>query len=519
MLRKQLRSLPATLPQTYERILLNIEENYSQYVLKMLQWLTYSKWPLSLLQLAEVVAIDEDEDPRFDPERRFPDPEDILLMCSSLVTATVQEDYPLWDVSRQVNTVREVRVKLAHFSVKEYLVSSQIMNGEARKYSIHEIDANVRIARDCLSYILYFTEDMPKPAWNEEDEFWSNFSLAQYAAQQWQEHAEVGGQINEESMMDLIMELFTSDGNAFSSWCLSKLGSGNSHTPLTYASTMGLLGVVRRLIIMGVDVNASSGPRGNALCVASFIGHTEIVKLLLEMGADPNSLKHGWTHGSPVYWASSKGHGAIVRLLLDAGAEIGLETGVACHSALHAAAWSGNTSIVAMLISSGMDVNLNPRGTLSLTNYALSRASWQNHDEVVKLLVEAGADPDSNIAALHIASRLGLDKIVEVLLGAGADLNRGWQSASPLREAVEYGYPTTVKILLDAGADADLGGSWDKNCFYRFDNSDKFFANTKDRREVLDLLAAARAEIFDLEEMMKELKDETEKTRYRSKTI
>ena len=501
MLRKQLRSLPVTLPQTYERILMNIEESYSQYVLKMLQWLTYSRDPLSLLQLAEVVAIDEDEDPRFNPERRFPEPEDILLMCSSLVTATEE------DVGIGSSIHQKKEVKLAHFSVKEYLVSSQIMNGEARKYSIQEVDANIRIARDCLSYVLYFTDDIPRPSYNL-DQFWSKFPLARYAALKWQDHARVGGEVNEESMMELIMKLFKSEGNALSSWCISSwcFGFREEHLPLYYASQFDLLGVARRLITMGVDVNASSGYHGTALAVASAYGNTEVVKLLLETGADPNSLKHAWRRGSAVYWASYHGHGPIVRLLLDAGAKVELEEHAAYVSALHAAASEGHASIVTMLISSGMDVNSNAGKPLDFKNIALGLASMRGRGKSAKLLIEAGADPDSKNVALHLASRHGHDEVVKLLLGVGVNINQGWQLASPLREAVNYVHRTTVKILLDAGADVNVGGGWNENSV----NTWIYRRHRLEMAEVLKLLVDAGAEITSMEEIMKKLKDKME---------
>ena len=495
MLRKQLRSLPTTLPQTYERILLNIEDNYRHYALKILQWLTYSRETLSLLQLAEIVAIDEDEDPRFDPGRRFPEPEDILLICSSLVTATKVERRVHFDSfsSRSAKIV-----KLAHFSVKEYLVSSQIMNGGAEKYSIQEIDANICIARDCLSYLLYFSEDIPKPAWNKEDEFWADFSLAQYAAHQWQEHAGVGGQINEESMMELIMKLFTSEGNAFSSWCLDR--HHNNETPLYYASRLGLFGVARSVIDTGADVHAVSGYYGNALCVASSCGCTEMVKLLLEMGSDPNFCGR---RGSAVYRASYYGNDTIVRMLLDAGAEVRLETLQEFFSALHAAASRGFISIVTMLISAGVDVNISAGEPLHFINTALSAASWQGHDKVVKVLIEAGANPDSRIAALHYASRSGRDDVVKILLGAVADLNQGFNMASPLREAVRWCHPTTVKLLLEAGADVNLGGSWGRDTF-------TYSISLTERQQVLGLLVAAGAEITGADETESEGESESE---------
>ena len=508
MLRKQLKSLPATLPQTYERILLNIGQDYRQYALKLLQWLTYSKQPLSLLQLAEVVAIDEDEDPRFDPERRFPEPEDILLICSSLVTTT-EEDEDTWDrTSLLRKRVKVVNVKLAHFSVQEYLVSSQIMRGPAKEYSIQEIDANVRIARDCLLYMLYITGDIFKAASHEEHDFWSNFPLARYAAERWTEHARAGEQINEESMIILIMELFTSEGNAYSTPCIGTFCHiDDDEAPLYYASKNDLVGVTGRLITTGVDLNALSGYYGNALCMASAYGNTEIVKLLLGLGADPNSLKHGWKNGSALYQASKFGYDAIVRLLLDAGAKAGLEEHVMYHTALHVAARHGNVNIVEMLIGSGMDVNLiHDKPRLNFPKRALSVAAEGGNIQLVRLLVEAGANPESKDDALCYASGVGNDELVELLLGAGANINQGWGWGKPLQRAVEHGHARTVKILLDAGADVDVGHYWKRDFF-----SDSVYREKPwEVLEVLELLIAAGARIIGVEEMIKELKDEIE---------
>lgn len=54
-------------------------------MLHILQWLTYSLRPLSLDEVAEVVAFDVDSDDKFNDENRLVDPKDVLNMCSSLV--------------------------------------------------------------------------------------------------------------------------------------------------------------------------------------------------------------------------------------------------------------------------------------------------------------------------------------------------------------------------------------------------------------------------------------------------
>lgn len=185
-LRRALESLPKTLDDTYARILSNIDQKYNQYnrvILKVLQWLTFSARPLRLQELAEIVAIDVDENPRFDPERRWPEPQDILTICSTLITFTAHVKDVSDGKSRSWSGEEErgsdfneksregvmrymdgtsnsedslIFVRLAHFSVKEYLVSDRIQHGIAPHYSIQEIVSNGVLAEDCIAYLLQF---------------------------------------------------------------------------------------------------------------------------------------------------------------------------------------------------------------------------------------------------------------------------------------------------------------------------------------------------------------------------
>ena len=56
-----------------------------------------------------------------------------------------------------------------------------------------------------------------------------------------------------------------------------------------------------------------------ALHLASYWGDSEIVKMLIEAGADVNAVnKDGET---ALYWASLKGHQEIIKILKEAGAK------------------------------------------------------------------------------------------------------------------------------------------------------------------------------------------------------
>ena len=73
-------------------------------------------------------------------------------MCSSLIT--LSSNPSKWSDLAFYHESEEVR--LAHYSVKEYLVSDRVRVGAAKKYSISEIAANTLIAETCLAYLLHF---------------------------------------------------------------------------------------------------------------------------------------------------------------------------------------------------------------------------------------------------------------------------------------------------------------------------------------------------------------------------
>ena len=51
-----------------------------------LQWMAYAARPVQIKEVADVIAVALERDPQFDPERRLPEPRDLLIICSSLVT-------------------------------------------------------------------------------------------------------------------------------------------------------------------------------------------------------------------------------------------------------------------------------------------------------------------------------------------------------------------------------------------------------------------------------------------------
>jgi hypothetical protein len=137
-----------------------------------LQWLVYSARPLRIKEVVKVLAIETEGELRFDSDGRFEKPRDILSICSSLIT-TVSTEH---NVAR-VRKVEVEELRLAHFSVQEYLVSGCV-RGKAENYRIQEVPSNKIIAKSCLAYLLHFDS---LAALTTEDLI--EFPLARYSAQ------------------------------------------------------------------------------------------------------------------------------------------------------------------------------------------------------------------------------------------------------------------------------------------------------------------------------------------------
>jgi ankyrin repeat protein len=65
-----------------------------------------------------------------------------------------------------------------------------------------------------------------------------------------------------------------------------KISADSISMPLYYAALLGFSTVARLLLDAGADVNAQGGRYGNALQAASAGGHEQVVKTLLNAGAE-----------------------------------------------------------------------------------------------------------------------------------------------------------------------------------------------------------------------------------------
>jgi hypothetical protein len=347
MLRNSLATLPQTLDQTYDRILTTISKEDCVYAMRILQWLTFSARPLSVTEVAEVVAIDVARDLAFNRDEVLVDPLEALDICSSLVTITKNEEDGRLGSTEQI-------IALAHYSVQEYLVSDRIRQGLAKQYSMQEAECHNAIAKGSLKYLMQLQQLL------EEESLWV-FALARYSAEFWSSHLRKTGDGGEQ-VSQLAASLMAREKPAYLTWIRLhdpdqpwkepdlKKSADSILMPLYYAALLGFSTVTRLLLDKGAEVNSEGGYYGNALQAASAGGHEQIVKMLLDAGAEVNA--QGGKYGNALQAASAGGHEQIVKTLLDAGAEVNAEGGY-YGNALQAASLGGHEQVVKTLLNAG----------------------------------------------------------------------------------------------------------------------------------------------------------------------
>ena len=410
-LRAALESLPKTLNETYNRILGAIDADNMPDALQLLQWLTFSRRPLRLRELAEVVAIDIEDIPCFNEEDRLRHPTDLLRICSSLVNLNYEED----DIAGQPD-ILDCEIRLAHYSVREYLVSKI---GEPTFANFAETPAHLSIGKSCVAYLLHLGQiravSSNKNRQHHETNLLERYPLSTYAAQYWPEHARYIDNVLQDQIVELLInsssmnqwiEIFNPDhGDNLPIPARSNVEwpePASLQRPLYYASLLGLIEIVEILLGKGAKVQGGFGLYGTALGAAATRGHTTILRLLLDSGAKPNAAA-GY-YRSPLFAAVSQGHAECVRLLIEAGNIMNdvprfLDTGsvnkgiplFTDHSSYHQeaplliAAEEGHLDVVKVLLDHG--------ASMTVTGYygnAVQAAMSGGHNEVVEFLLDRG---------------------------------------------------------------------------------------------------------------------------------
>jgi uncharacterized protein len=293
----------------------------------------------------------------------------------------------------------------------------------------------------------------------------------------------------------------------------AKAGAVNAYgaSALSEAARNGNAAMIEDLLRAGADPNAAMDGGEPPLLTAARAGSAAAARALLAHDAQVN-VKDGWKGQTALMWAAAGNHAEIVKILVDHGADLNavstawpIETPRPSNgnivskrprgalTALLFAAREGAIDAVRVLAASGTDLNLTePDGT-----NALLMAIINAHYDTAVFLLDAGADPNVadkyGRAALyaavdmntldtsgtrpppHTTDRAQPVDLIGALFAHGANPNARLKEATPGRSlsddpdsllrggttpflrAARAGDASLMRLLLEHGADPALG--------------------------------------------------------------
>lgn len=160
-------------------------------------------------------------------------------------------------------------------------------------------------------------------------------------------------------------------------------------------------GTLMQLVKAGADVHACND---ECICLASEIGHMEILKTLINAGADVHAQSE-----APIRIAASSGRYHVLKELLLNGVKIEAND----NEAIRLAAQNGFTNCLKLLVDSGG----NPR---AVDDQALKLAVLNGHADTVKYLIACGCNAHLNDDMLmSVAVDMGVQSVIDVLVKDG----------------------------------------------------------------------------------------------------
>jgi ankyrin repeat protein len=442
--------------------------------LTLLRWLAYSLRPIALAELQTAVTIrPEDDEVDFEDEGDFRDSLEILaglVVFSDGADSTEGGGHTEYEkASMETGALTPgARIRLAHFSVKEYLESERISGSSASFFRLKAGACHRFLAQSCLTYLMCYSKsgekESPKLDLNK-------FHLLNYAAHKWDEHSRLqsGDDVSREVALleceDARIDWLQIGKLQFNVLKLPVRGPRRVPS-ICYAVCMHLSRVVKELLEAGQDANAVVPDDDPLLVTATHNEDLATVKLLLAHGADVDMVPTDGRGGNALWTAASRGL-PLTKLLVDSGADVNFVS--ACGTALSAACTKSDLSVLRFLLERGARVNTIDRSGCT----ALITASMHGVAETVQLLVAKGADvnnPSTYITPLFAAAQAGRTDVMAILIDAGADVNAKTEGGRfdksytyakppPLIAAARLDCVDATAILIDAGADVNAQDS------------------------------------------------------------
>jgi ankyrin repeat protein len=224
------------------------------------------------------------------------------------------------------------------------------------------------------------------------------------------------------------------------------------------------LEMIRFLINQGADpnVNIVGGAR-SILQLATDLGDMEVIQVLIEAGADCNkasSFKHPL---NPLQTAVDMGNFELAKYFMSVGADINWPPyKIKGATALQMAVQKQNVDMVDFLLDRGAHVNAPAAESRGVT--ALQAAVSQGRLDLIELLLRNGVNANDRpsrrrgLSALQCAAKIGRNDIVHLLISTGATVDgppADCHGLFAIQAAALHGHTLTVEFLLELGANVN----------------------------------------------------------------
>ena len=231
------------------------------------------------------------------------------------------------------------------------------------------------------------------------------------------------------------------------------------HNLLCHALMLKLEEAVEILLEIGADVNSLNENGYMPIHLAAKLDSLKNVQLLVMFGATVNvKSPRGLL---PIHLAILKKRTNIVQFLIEKGSDINSSVKVDSETysrstCIHLAVQVCSPDIVALLVHNG--VNVDPpilRGRF-LMDYAVHFKNTKVVEILLKANTNVNSKNDYDEMPIHVASLLGSLDCVKLLKSYGADINaRGAKGWRPIHYAVLNNFKEIVQFLVANGADVN----------------------------------------------------------------
>jgi hypothetical protein len=334
-----LRTLPVDLHAMYTRLLR--EHSVRSRVpgdiqLLILQSVTHTTRPLRLIELAEMISVTYQPSDRSETERDLRSTKDLVRAAAG----------PLLEI------LPDETVCVIHHSFTEYLKCMTRSETDGDYPVLRPGPTHGRLALSCLEYLQagcldsvkvvsaddsegavdaetlynrsshyeYYGRD--EQVEREEQRIRLQWPFSAYAMANWHMHIARSCAANlSQTQVNSALDRFFENEQRLKAWLKLQWvegGDGISITPLHIAARYGLISYAGHLVSEKIDVHAVDTYGRTPLWWAAHSGHSDIVRLLVQAGADPD-VDDKVAGLKPLHEAADNNHAGVVRVLLEAG--------------------------------------------------------------------------------------------------------------------------------------------------------------------------------------------------------